>query len=259
VRRNSCAWLLAFLSAQSGIGVVMLIGAIAVSAQSSANMAAPAIHVASEIAWTEDTIASASGGNPVRGLIISRRCERCHGVEGFSGRATTPNLAGFDKLSFWKQLQDFRSGKRESAVMQQILQFVPPQDDADLAAYYSLLLSTADPQDVRVFPSAPPDPVHAAMAARLVSLGDGRRGIPPCQSCHGPIAFVRGAPPLKAQNSEYILEQLQAFADGSRANDINLPMRSIAAALNGDERHALAEYYGAGFGLHPAGATAGHP
>jgi cytochrome c553 len=219
----------------------------------------PAVRVPSSVSWTEDTITLASGGSPVGGLIISRRCERCHGTEGFSGRPTTPNLAGFDRLSFWKELQDFRSGKRESAVMQQILQFVPAQRDPDLAAYYSMLPTTEDPQDVRVFPSEAPQPAHATMAARLISLGDGRRGIPPCQSCHGPVAFVRGAPPLRNQNAGYMLEELQAFADGSRANDINLPMRSIAAAMTDDERHALAEYYGAGFGQGPAGTTAARP
>jgi cytochrome c553 len=169
----------------------------------------PAIRVPSSVSWTEDTIALASGGSPVRGLIMARRCERCHGAEGFSGQPNTPNLAGFDRLSFWKQLQDFRSGKRESAVMQQILQFVPAKSDPDLAAYYFLLPTTPDPQDVRVFPSDAPPPARGTMAARLVSLGDGRRGIPPCQSCHGPVAYVRGAPPLKTQNAGYVLEQLR--------------------------------------------------
>lgn len=237
--------------------MTLLLASLMLGAQSPKGDAVPALRVPSTVSWTEDTVALASGGSPVRGLIISRRCEKCHGVEGFSGRPTTPNLAGFDRLSLWKELQDFRSGKRESAAMQQILQFVPPQSDPDLAAYYSMLPTTADPQDVRVFPSEVPQAAHAALAARLVSLGDGRRGIPPCQSCHGPVAFVRGAPPLRTQNSGYLLDQLEDFADGTRANDVNLPMRSIAAALTEDERHALAEYYGAGFGAGPAGASGG--
>lgn len=239
--------------------IAVVLAGMMMWAQSSKESPEPPIRVPSNVAWTDETIELASGGSPVRGLIISRRCERCHGAEGFSGRPTTPNLAGSDRLSFWKQLQDFRSGKRESAVMQQILMFMPSQNDPDLAAYYSVLPTTPDPQDIRVFPSEAPQPAHATMAARLVSLGDGRRGIPPCQSCHGPVAFVRGAPPLKTQNAGYVLEELESFADSSRANDINLPMRSIAAALTEDERHALAEYYGAGFGVGPAGATAGRP
>jgi cytochrome c553 len=53
------------------------------------------------------------------------------------------------------------------------------------------------------------------------------------------------------QNADYVLDQLEAFARGSRANDINLPMRTVAALLTEDERKALAEYYGAGLGLQP--------
>ena len=33
-------------------------------------------------------------------------------------------------------------------------------------------------------------------------------------------------------------------------------MRTIAALLTEDERHALAEYYGAGLGLQPGSSTA---
>jgi len=51
------------------------------------------------------------------------------------------------------------------------------------------------------------------------------------------------------------LNQLEAFATGSRANDINMPMRTIAALLTGEERKAIAQYYGSGLGLEPASAS----
>jgi cytochrome c553 len=85
----------------------------------------------------------------------------------------------------------------------------------------------------------------------MISFGDGERGIPPCQACHGPVAYRPGAPSLVTQNADYILGQLEAFATGSRANDINMPMRTISALLTEDERRALAEYYGSGLGLQP--------
>jgi cytochrome c553 len=53
---------------------------------------------------------------------------------------------------------------------------------------------------------------------------------------------------LASQNGDYLLQQLENFADGSRANDINEPMRSIASALTDSERHAIAAYYGGGEG-----------
>jgi cytochrome c553 len=130
-----------------------------------------------------------------------------------------------------------------------------PRDVADVVAYYAKLPVFADPQDNRIFPQAQPDPSHAAIASRLVSFGDGERGIPPCQACHGPVAYRPGVPSLASQNAEYVLNQLEAFGSGTRANDINMPMRTIAVLLTDEERHALAEYYGAGLGLEPASST----
>jgi cytochrome c553 len=208
----------------------------------------PPVRVPSNVAWTAETIAIASGGNAFRGLLIARRCNHCHGEEGFGSVPLFPNLAGEDRLSFWKQMQDFRSGKRISPVMQRIAAKLSVRDSADLAAYYSMLPTANDPQDSRAFPQAMLDPARAQIAIRLIVFGDGQRGIPPCQSCHGPVAYVTGAPPLATQNGGYLQEQLEHFANGYRTNDINVRMRSIAAQLTEDEKTAVSEYYGAGLG-----------
>ena len=92
------------------------------------------------------------------------------------------------------------------------------------------------------------DPSRARIAIRLIVFGDGQRGIPPCQSCHGPVAYVKGAPPIANQNGSYLLDQLEHFANGYRTNDINVRMRSIAGQLTEDEKTAVSEYYGAGLG-----------
>jgi len=92
------------------------------------------------------------------------------------------------------------------------------------------------------------DASRAAVAIRLIVFGDGQRGIPPCQSCHGPVSYVKGAPPLATQNGAYLAEQLEHFSNGDRANDINVRMRSIARQLTAEEKTAVSEYYGAGLG-----------
>jgi cytochrome c553 len=209
-------------------------------------------HIPSNVSWTPETIAAASSGDAFQGLLLAKRCEHCHGSEGFSPNASTPNLAGMDKLAIWKQLEDFRSHKRLSHAMAPIAESISVRDEADVVAYYSRLPLFSDPQDNRVFPQARPDPQHAGAAAHLVTFGDGERGIPPCQSCHGPIAFRPGVPSLTTQNGAYVLNQLEAFASRNRANDINQPMRTIAGLLSESERQALAEYYGAGLGLQPS-------
>jgi len=213
-------------------------------------------HVPSYVEWTPQTIANASSGDAFRGLLLSRHCEHCHGEEGFSVKADTPNLAGLDRFAIWKQLQDFRSGKRVSFPMNPIAQSMSAKDVADVVAYYAKLPVFYDPDDKRAFPQPAPDAVHKGIAWRLINFGDGERGIPPCQACHGPLGYRPGAPALLTQNGSYILEQLEDFANGKRANDINEAMRTIAQLLTDDERHALAAYYGSGLGMNPGSAGA---
>lgn len=211
----------------------------------------PPVRIPSEVAWTDDTIALVNSGNAVRGLVLARRCERCHGVEGFSSTPMIPNIAAMDKLSMWKQLDDFRSGKRKSSLMQPIAAALTLHQSADVAAYFAIVPNTPDPQDPRSFPQPNSNVSSARIAIPLITLGDGRRGVPPCQACHGPVAYVKGAPPLATQNGPYILNQLNAFSDWSRANDINLRMRSIASQLTPQEKQALSDYYGAGYAYQP--------
>jgi cytochrome c553 len=208
----------------------------------------PPIRVPSNVAWTQETLAIVSGGDAFRGLLLARRCNHCHGEEGFSSLPGLPNLAGMDRLSFWKQMQDFRSGKRTSPLMQGIAEGFSARSTADLAAYYAMLPTASDPQDNRAFPQPMQDRSGASMAIRLIIFGDGGRGMPPCQSCHGPVSYVKGAPPLSTQNSNYLEHQLELFSDGNRANDINIRMRSIARQLTPEEKTAVSDYYGAGLG-----------
>ena len=208
--------------------------------------AQPPLRIPSNVAWTDDTIAEASHGDAVRGFLIADRCARCHGREGFSASAEIPNLAGLDRLVIWKQLNDFRDRKRKSKVMDTVASELETRDYADLAAYYSMLPTYPDAGDTRAFPELASTQTIAA--ARLVAFGDGARGIPPCQVCHGPIGYKLGAPSLLAQNSTYVQDQLEDFANGNRSNDIDMPMRSIAGSLTEEERLALAAYYGSGLG-----------
>jgi cytochrome c553 len=233
------------------VALILMAGSLVLVASDAAPDRIPSL-----VAWTPDTIAAASSGDPFRGLLLAKRCDHCHGSEGFSPIAATPNLAGIDKLAIWKQLEDFRTHKRLSHAMDPIAESLSARDEADVVAYLSKLPVFTDPQDNRIFPQARPEPAHASVASRLVSFGDGERGIPPCQACHGPVAYRPGVPSLATQNADYVLKQLEAFANGTRANDINEPMRTIAALLTEDERQAIAEYYGAGLGLQPGSSTA---
>lgn len=244
------------LSGLSGAVLGMaLLGIAAASLLQASDSAAG--RVPSLVAWTADTVTAASKGDAFRGMLLAKHCEHCHGAEGFSAAAATPNLAAMDRLALWKQLEDFQTRKRISRPMNPIAAALSARDVADVAAFYAAVPVFADPEDNRVFPQAVPDSARVAMASRLAAFGDGERGIPPCQACHGPVAYRVGVPSLATQNGGYVLNQLEAFASGTRNNDINEPMRTIAGLLTDEERHALADYYGAGFGLEPGGARGG--
>lgn len=245
MRRNS-RWSAAAVSCLRVAVVILSASSLLLMAGDSAPEKIPSF-----VAWTPETLAAASSGDAFRGMLLAKRCEHCHGAEGFSSVASTPNLAGMDKLALWKQLQDFRAHKRSSRAMEAIAGELSARDLADVVAYYSKLPVFNDPQDNRSFPQPRPDAGHAALASHLVSFGDGERGIPPCQACHGPVAYRPGVPPLMNQNADYVLNQLAAFANRTRANDINLQMRTISALLTDDERRAVGEYYGSGMALQP--------
>jgi cytochrome c553 len=230
------------------LAITLLLSGRDSSAQKESENSELSVRIPSNVAWTGETLTIISRGDAFRGLLLARRCNHCHGEEGFSSVPAFPNLAGEDRLSFWKQMQDFRSGKRTSPVMQGIAEGFSARDSADLAAYYAMLPTASDAQDNRAFPQAMQDRSRTSMAIRLIVFGDGQRGIPPCQSCHGPVSYVQGAPPLATQNGNYLEQQLENFSNGNRANDINVRMRSIARQLTGEEKTALSEFYGAGMG-----------
>src|ERR1700752_2986302 len=155
------------------LGILMVLWAITVllagrgSSARSVN-SEPPVRVPSNVAWTEETLRVVSGGDAFRGLLLARRCNHCHGEEGYSSVSAYPNLAGLDRLSFWKQMQDFRSGKRTSLVMQVIAEGLTARDSGDLAAYFAMLPTASDSQDNRAFPQAMHEPSRALMAMRLI-------------------------------------------------------------------------------------------
>ncbi len=157
-----------------------------------------------------------------------------------------------DAAVIYKQLDDFRSGKRSWGAMNAIAQALSAQDAADVAAYFATRRNGLLPVEGERFQSG-----HTLResnpAIRLTFAGDPARGIPPCAVCHGPAAVKIGAPPLARQQSSYIERQLGAFAQGFRQNDINEQMRTVALQLTPDEMHLIAEFYGRGAAAQAAG------
>jgi cytochrome c553 len=204
----------------------------------------PPLRKPTEIAWTRSTLDQIAAGNVQHGAFIAMNCAACHGQAGLSSSSLVPTLAGMDPAVIYKQLDDYRKGKRLWGVMAAMAQVLSAQDSADVAAYFAAqagglpaLAGERVPESGRSLWAADP-------AKRLVFAGDPQRGIPPCSACHGPGSFKIGAPALQGQHAAYIERQLAAFAQGSRQNDIYQQMRATAKQLTPDEMQALAAFYG---------------
>jgi cytochrome c553 len=166
-----------------------------------------------------------------RGATLALRCTMCHGARGLS-EANTPNLAGQYAPVIYKQLQDYRSGARASAVMAPLVANLSDQDLRDLAAYYAYL------------PRLPSyHPVGQGPAPPIVMNGAPMRNIPPCGACHGEVANKIGSAWLEGQPAVYLEAQLRAFASGARRNDISGQMRNVARRMTPAEISAAARYY----------------
>jgi len=196
------------------------------------------------IAWTRETLARIASGNEKHGAFVALNCAACHGEHGVSTLTLFPTLAGMNSAAIYKQLDDFRSGKRLWGGMNAIASALTEQDSADVAAYFSHRPDGLPPVSGEGVPESGRSLRQSNPGLRLVFAGDPQRGIPPCAACHGPGAQKLGAPPLRGQHPEYIDRQLGAFAQGMRQNDINEQMRVIAHELTPGEMHALAVYYG---------------
>jgi cytochrome c553 len=164
-----------------------------------------------------------------RGATLALRCTMCHGARGLSP-ADTPNLAGEYPVTIYKELVDFKSGARTSAVMAPLVADLSDADMRDLAAYYAYLPRVSDSH-----PAGEPP--------RIVASGAPLRGIAPCGACHGEVASKAGAAWLEGQPAVYLRSQLEAFSTGARHNDIGEQMRNIARRMTAAEINAASEFY----------------
>jgi cytochrome c553 len=184
----------------------------------------------SEVVLNHQLLAEPSAVDVGHGATLALRCTMCHGPTGIS-YADSPNLAGQYAVVVYKQLRDYRSGIRSSAIMTPMAQGLSDIEMRQLAAYYASL-------------PRPPSAHLARDAPAIVKWGAPMRNIAPCGSCHGDVDHTQASPWLGGEPVNYIRAQLLAFAAGERTNDINAQMRDMARALSRSDIEAAAAYYG---------------
>jgi cytochrome c553 len=192
----------------------------------------------SQVSWDPAIMQRLAAGNTARGAELAGQvCAACHGETGLSATSAIPSLAGQTSYAIYKQLHDFRTGARVQPDMTAVAKTLAVGDLASIAAYYAAASQQYAALGRRDL-SGETEIVHIAWE------GDTRRRIPACMSCHtngvgGPIE----TPALLGQNREYMAVQLNAYADGTRKNDVYGRMREISRRLTPEEREQLARYF----------------
>ncbi len=160
-------------------------------------------------------------------------CAACHGADGNSGAPANPKLARQHPEYLVKQLQEYKTGKRASPIMQPFAAQLSDQDMRNIAFWLST--QQAKPGFAR-------DKELVALGERIWRGGIPDRQIAACAGCHSPngAGIPAQYPRLAGQHSEYHAAQLVAFRDGARKNSIQ--MNQIAAKMNEREIRAVADY-----------------
>lgn len=171
---------------------------------------------------------------------MASACFRCHGLDGGGDAGGAfPRLAGQPAFYLYKQLVNYSDGSRPNDVMTPIALQLTPQERRDVAAFYSAAAAPYRP---------PPGRVDARLLQRgatLAAVGSQAQRMPSCVSCHGPEG--RGLPPngpsLAGQDANYLMLQLQWWAEGRRRNDALGVMADVARALSDEDRRAVSAYF----------------
>lgn len=187
-------------------------------------------------------------GDADAGQGKSAVCAACHGADGNSAAPNFPKLAGQNAKYLYKQLQNFKSGARQNALMMPMATALNEQDMADISAYYA--------QQKGTIGGAKKDLVERSQ--KLYRGGDKEIGLTACSGCHGPAGKgneFAAFPRLSGQHAEYTATQLRHFRaagrddltdekrnnDGSKPGELG-PMQMIAAKLSDKDIEALASY-----------------
>ena len=160
-------------------------------------------------------------------------CVACHGADGNSGVPANPKLAQQHPEYLIKQLQEFKSGKRNNAIMKGFASTLS-DDDMRNIAYWAASKNSK--------PGFAKDKEGVALGEKIYRGGISDRQIPACASCHSPTGAGLPAqyPRLSGQHADYTSAQLTAYRDGVRKN--NLQMTQVSAKLNDREIKAVSDY-----------------
>ena len=165
--------------------------------------------------------------------IVSGVCFMCHGEQGESSSEIFPRLGGQHWEYTAKQLENFKTGKRKSTAMADMVAKLKPDEMVALGKYFEKMPSP--PEKIK-------DSDLAGVGRYIYHSGNKFSGVAACAGCHGKDALGSSSlPRLAGQYSSYLETQLKLFSERERTND-NAVMHSIVVKMTPLEMAAVAEY-----------------
>ncbi|WP_068174436.1 c-type cytochrome [Hydrogenophaga taeniospiralis] len=165
--------------------------------------------------------------------LFGQVCVACHAADGNSTTPVNPSLAQQHPEYLVKQLSEFKSGKRDNAIMKGFAGSLSDDDMRNIAYWLTeQKAKTGFAQDKDL----------VRLGERIYRGGVADRQIAACAGCHSPngAGIPSQYPRLSGQHAEYTATQLKAFRDGTRNN--NAQMTGVAAKLNDREIQAVSDY-----------------
>jgi cytochrome c553 len=192
-----------------------------------------ALTVFAHASFAATATAPAAKPDLAKGQAIAQVCAACHTADGSRGSPANPILAGQHPEYLVKQLQEFKSGKRNNAIMKGFASTLSEDDMRNVAAFYAS--KSAKPGFAK-------DKALVALGEKIYRGGIADKAVPACAACHGPSGSGLPAqyPRLGGQHSDYTEAQMVAFRVGVRANSAQ--MTTIAAKLSDREIKAVSDY-----------------
>jgi cytochrome c553 len=165
--------------------------------------------------------------------LSSQVCAACHTADGSRGLPANPIIQGQHPEYLVKQLIEFKSGKRNNAIMKGFAGTLSEDDMRHVAAFYAgktAKLGAAKNKDT------------IRLGERIWRGGIASKSVPACSGCHGPTGAGIPAqyPRLASQHGDYLELQMTGFRAGTRANSAQ--MTTIAAKMSDLEIKAVSDY-----------------
>jgi cytochrome c553 len=220
----------AALAATVALALVQVPALAQTTAESAAKPAGAAPAAAEPTPAAPPTAAAAgpldpfAHGSAQNGATKSAVCSSCHGPNGNSSNPEWPRLAGQSAMYIAEQLRLFRAGTRNNPIMKPLAASLSDQDISDLAVYY----------EAQTVSGLEADPSFWKAGSALYRRGDKARNIPACVACHGPVGrgnLAAGYPALRAQESVYVVKQLNDYASGARYTGTNVAQQDPNSAM----------------------------